>query len=412
MRILHILDHSIPLHSGYSFRTCAIVDQQRSLGWDTFHITTPKHNESAGDTPLEEDVNGLHFYRTPRPQGTVAKLPVLGQWSLVHATVRRLNQIVPAIKPDILHAHSPALNGAAALDVARRFGIPVVYEVRAFWEDAAIDHGNSRKGGARYRVTRALETRVLRRVDAITTICEGLRTEMLDRGISPGKITVVPNAVDADRFTIEDSSSAALASELGLNNAEVLGFVGSFYTYEGLPLLIEAMPEIIAHKPNVRVLLVGGGPDKERIQQRVAALSLQKFVVFTGRVPHESIHQYYDLVDICVYPRYATRLTDLVTPLKPLEAMAQGRLVVASDVGGHRELIRHGETGALFRAGDASSLANTVIALLNARETWPAYRDAARAFVENERNWRTGASRYEPIYRSLLDESSQRRRTA
>ncbi len=412
MRILHILDHSLPLQSGYSFRTCAIVEQQRSFGWETFHITTPKHNESAGDTPLEENVNGLHFYRTPIPQGTVAKLPVLGQWALVRATVRRLNQIVPAIRPDVLHAHSPALNGEAALDVARRFGIPVVYEVRAFWEDAAIDHGNSRKGGARYRVTRALETRVLQRADALTTICEGLRAEMINRGISPGKITVVPNAVDSDRFAIENAPSAALALELGLDSAEVLGYIGSFYTYEGLPLLIEAMPEIIARKPNIRVLLVGGGPDKHRIQQRVAALSLQKYVVFTGRVPHDRIHKYYDLVDLCIYPRYATRLTDLVTPLKPLEAMAQGKLVVASDVGGHRELIRHGETGALFRAGDASSLANTVIAILNARQTWPAYREAARKFVENERNWRTVASRYEPIYRSLLGEGSRQRRTA
>ncbi len=412
MRILHILDHSIPLHSGYSFRTRAILEQQRALGWETFHVTTPKHNESAGDTASEEDHDGLHFYRTAVPQGGVARLPVLGQWALVHATARRLHQIIPLVQPDILHAHSPALNGEAALDAARRFGLPVVYEVRAFWEDAAVDHGNGREGGARYRLSRALETRVLQRANAVTTICEGLRNEIISRGIEPGKITVIANAVDGNSRSREKQPDAELMRELGLEDAEVLGFIGSFYAYEGLTLLIDALPEIVARRPNLRLLLVGGGPDKPRIQERVRALSLNKFVIFTGRVPHESVDAYYDLIDICVYPRFSMRLTDLVTPLKPLEAMARGNIVVASDVGGHRELVRHGETGLLFPAGDASGLASTVVDVLGERDRWPAYRDAARRFVEEERTWCSVVANYEPVYRSLLRAGSPRRRSA
>ena len=139
MHILHILDHSIPLHSGYTFRTRAILEQQRALGWNTSHITSIKHTVAKA---LEEDIDGLHFYRTPQPTGLMAKLPILNQLSVINTLATRLEEVARTIKPDILHAHSPALNGVAALRVARRLGIPLVYEIRAFWEDAAVDHGH------------------------------------------------------------------------------------------------------------------------------------------------------------------------------------------------------------------------------------------------------------------------------
>ncbi|MGF1529311.1 MAG: TIGR04063 family PEP-CTERM/XrtA system glycosyltransferase [Candidatus Competibacterales bacterium] len=394
MRVLHVLDHSLPLHSGYTFRTRAILRQQRAMGFETFHLTSPKQGPV---TAMVESIDGLTFHRS-RPTAPWGRIPGLDPLAVIEATAQRLDEVVAEVRPDLIHAHSPALNGAAALRVGRKHRLPVVYEVRAFWEDAAVDHGTCREDGIRYRLARQLETRVLRGATAITTICQGLKDDIQGRGIPGAKVTVVPNAVDLEAFNPKPADGA-LKAKLGLENAVVLGFIGSFYAYEGLDLLLETLPALTAQAPEVRVLLVGGGPQETALKARVAAdplLAAQ--VVFTGRVPHQQVQAYYDLVDIFVYPRRSMRLTEKVTPLKPLEAMAQHRLVVASDVGGHRELIRPGETGELFSAGDAKALAGAVLGLLAHPEQWPQRRAAGRAFVEGERNWPTVVARYRGVY--------------
>lgn len=398
MRILHILDHSIPLHSGYTFRSANILRQQRALGWHTAHVTGLKQGASA---QAEETVDGLHFYRTAVSGNPLFRLPGLDQWEVVRTLARRIEEVAAVEKPDILHAHSPALNGLAALRAGRTLGLPVVYECRAFWEDAAVDHGTSREGGLRYRLTRAMETRVFQRADAVTTICEGLRAEIASRGIAADKITVIPNAVDTDSFTFGAPAKAELQQELGLAGKTVLGFIGSFYAYEGIPLLLQALPALLCQHPELRLLLVGGGPQEAEIRETIAQLDLQDAVILPGRVPHQQVQDYYNLVDMFAYPRLPMRLTDLVTPLKPLEAMAQGRLVVASDVGGHKELVRHGNTGMLFAAGDADALAAAVNDLLARRDDWQAMRETGRAFVEQERTWAASVARYRAVYGSL-----------
>jgi len=399
MKILHILDHSIPLHSGYTFRTRAILEQQRKLGWETAHVTSIKHIAESED---EETVNGLHFYRTRPSKGLLSKLPIINQYDVVSSLARRLDQVIEKEKPDILHAHSPSLNGLAALRAGKKHGIPVVYECRAFWEDAAVDHGTSTKGGLRYRVTRALETSVFRRADAVTTICEGLKGDISERGIADEKITVIPNAVDIDRFTMAGEKNHDLATELGLSGKTVLGFIGSFYAYEGLTLIVNALPQILTQAPDVRLLLVGGGPQETKLKQLVNELKLNDAIRFTGRVPHDQVDDYYNLVDILVYPRLRMRLTDLVTPLKPLEAMAQGKLVLASDVGGHKELIRHGENGVLFAADSSDELAKATVEMLATRDNWPALRSNGRQFVDQERNWQKSVSNYKKVYQKLV----------
>lgn len=395
LRILHVLDHSIPLHSGYTFRTRAILRQQRALGWQTFHLTGPK--QGAGEVGSEH-VDGLDFYRTPPARGFKASLPVLRQLAVIDALAARLLELARELRPDILHAHSPALNAIAALRVGRRLDIPVVYEIRAFWEDAAVDHGSSSEGGLRYRATRAMETHAVRRVDAITTICEGLRADIAARGIAPSKVTVIPNAVDITDFSTGGARDPALAAGLGLDGKTVLGFIGSFYAYEGLHILLEALPAIIARRPATCLLLVGGGAQEAALRSQAEALGVAAHVVFTGRVPHDQVQRYYDLTDILIYPRVRMRLTELVTPLKPLEAMAQGRLLVASDVGGHRELIADGETGVLFAAGDPQALTEQVLALLAAPQRWEALRNGGRRFVEQERSWGASVARYRAVY--------------
>lgn len=394
MHILHILDHSIPLQSGYTFRTRNILRQQRALGWQTSHLTGPKQT---GCTLEREEVDGLLFHRTPATAAGGGWLPE--PLAVIAALGRRLDQVIEELRPDLLHAHSPALDGIAALRAGRRHRLPVVYECRAFWEDAAVDHGTSREWGARYRLTRLMESWVFRRADAITTICAGLRDEIIGRGIAAGKITVIPNAVDLAQFGSADEPDAALQAQLGLTGQRVLGFVGSFYGYEGLDLAVAALARI--GDPAVKLLLVGGGPQEQALRAQVERLGLGQRVIFTGRVPHQEVNRYYSLIDLLLYPRHSMRLTDLVTPLKPLEAMAQQKLLLASDVGGHRELIEDGRTGWLFPAGDPAALARRAEQILAQPDEWPKIRAAGRAFVEQERNWPASVARYRDLYARL-----------
>ncbi len=400
MKILHIFDHSIPLHSGYTFRSRSILREQQKLGWQTFHITSPK--QGSVNCP-SETVDGLLFYRSNGLSGWQKKLPVLNQWLVIHNLKKRLKEVVQEVKPDILHAHSPALNGIAAISIGRQFNIPVVYEIRAFWEDAAVDHGTSKEHGWRYKLTRALESHVVKQANAVTTICEGLKNDIIKRGVKPSKVTVIPNAVDIEKFSVSDKKDSELANRLALNNKLVIGFIGSFYAYEGLSLLLDAVPEILESINDTKVLLVGGGPEDQNLKDQAKRLGIEQHVVFTGRVSHDIVQDYYDLIDILVYPRLSMRLTELVTPLKPLEAMAQKKLFVASDVGGHKELIRHEVNGLLFNSGNITELAKTVVSLASQKDKWSLLKDNGRNFVETERNWKESISRYKSVYPSLVE---------
>jgi PEP-CTERM/exosortase A-associated glycosyltransferase len=395
MRILHVLDHGLPLHSGYAFRTRAIVKAQMALGWEVACLTGARH---AAPGPDPEIVDGITFYRTPRPKP--ARAP-LGEWREIRALSRRLDALVREWRPDQLHAHSPVLTALAALPVARRHKLPLVYEIRAFWEDASVGNGTGREGSARYRLTRLVETYAARRADAVAVICEGLRADLVRRGIDARKIVVSPNGVDMGLFGNPPAGDPVFARSLGLEGADTVGFIGSFYDYEGLDDLIAAMPTLVARRPKARLLLVGGGPMEAALKAQAAASPVADRIHFVGRVPHEEVERYYALIDILAYPRKAMRLTELVTPLKPLEAMAQRKLVVASDVGGHRELIEHGVTGTLYPAGDEAALADALAGLFERRGDWEERRDLARRFVERERNWSSNISRYVPVYQRL-----------
>ena len=411
MHILHVFDHSIPLHSGYTFRSRAIIREQRKLGWTTAHVTSPKHNQArpaqADQMAAFEEIDGLGFYRCEPVPRRLGQLPVLNQLFVMKDLEKRLEEVIVREKPDLIQVHSPALNAIPAIRAGHRAGIPVVYEIRAFWEDAAVSHGTSPEGGMRYRLTRALETRAVRQADAVTCICQGLRDDLVARGIPRDKITIIPNAVDIENFEPISARDAALAAELGLYDKPVVGFIGSFYAYEGLDLLLDAVPLVLDGLPDLQVLLVGGGPVEQQVREQVQRLGIGDRVHFTGRVPHDQVSRYYSLVDISVYARHPMRITELVTPLKPLEAMAQKSLFLASDVGGHKELIHDGENGVLFRAGDVHDLAEKLRGMFARRERWGALREAGRHYVECERNWANSIANYRPLYERLAGSRSK-----
>lgn len=402
-RVLHVLDHSLPLHSGYTFRTRAILKAQQAQGIEVRAITGQRHRlpdgPLAADDGAPEQIDGLEFHRTP---GEAEGIVGLREWREVVALASRIEAVARAWRPDVLHAHSPALCGLAAVRAGRRLGIPVVYEIRAFWEDAAVGNGTGREGSPRYWLTRQLENRVVAGADAVVTICRGLLEDLAARGVARDRLSIMPNGVDLTVFGQAQPRDPALAEALGLGDGPVIGFLGSFYPYEGLDDLIAAMPAIVAAVPGARLLLVGGGPAGDALRAQAEASSVADAIRFVGRVPHAEVHRYYALADVVCYPRKAMRLTDLVTPLKPLEAMAQGKLVAASDVGGHRELIEDGVTGTLFPADDPAGLAQAMIALLRDRGAWPERRAVARRFVEREHDWAGNVRRYQAVYQKVI----------
>ena len=395
-RVLHVLDHSLPLHSGYTFRTRAILTAQQAAGLEVRAITGLRH---VHEGPSPERIDGLTFHRTRGEAGGPA---IYREWREVNALSHAIDALARQWRPDVIHAHSPALCGVAAMRAAKRLGVPFVYEIRAFWEDAAVENGTGSEGSLKYRLTRSLENHVVAGADAVVTICEGLKQDLVKRRFDAGKISIVPNGVDLALFGDPPPRDDALAAELRIGTGPVIGFIGSFYDYEGIDDLIAAMPQIAAAHPGARLLLVGGGPMEAPLRRQAEASAAAAAIHFVGRVPHHEVERYYSLCDVMAYPRKRSRLTDLVTPLKPLEAMAQGKLVAASDVGGHRELVTDGETGVLFAADDPAACAAAIARLLADRAGWERLRAAGRAHVAERHDWARNVSRYLDIYQNRL----------
>lgn len=406
MKILHILDHSLPLHSGYTFRSQNIFREQRKMGFDPVILTSSKHEASwEGERLKKETIGGFDYYRTGPVEGSV--LPFMSERQLMSALRKRLMAVIEIEKPEILHAHSPVLNAFPTIKAGKKFNIPVVYEIRAFWEDAAVDHGTYKENSIKYRITRALETRACKKVDHVAILCNGLKQDLIKRGIPANKITPVFNGVNPDDFKPTPPDEEYM-KEWNLEGKKVIGFIGSFYRYEGLDLLIKAFARIADKYPDLTLLLVGGGEMEKELKSQAKILGLNSSVqgsmvhgpriLFPGRIPHERVPGVYSMIDILAYPRYPMRLTELVTPLKPLEAMAMGNALVASDVGGHHELIKHGETGLLFEAGNENALAETLDRLLADERVCSHLKQTGEKWVRMYHSWTITTEVYSDIY--------------
>lgn len=397
-RILHILDHSLPQQSGYASRSHAILTALAARGVGVEAITSPKHGDCATDC---EDIDSIRYWRTSGTDGIVTT-GVSDQVRTILRTRQRIRRYCRERGADLIHAHSPCLNGLAAMTQNR----PLIYEMRSSWEDAAVSSGTTSEGSLRYRLSRALETLVVRRAAAVTVICDGLKRELISRGIAEEKITVVPNALPADMLEPGDrAKSAAVRQSLGLQDHRVIGFFGSFFEWEGVESLIRAMPKIAAVVPDSRLLLAGSGRQESYLRELVNDYRLNDRVIFAGRIDPDDIREFYGAADVMAYPRISDRLTEMVTPLKPLEAMAQNTPVIASDVGGHRELIENDRTGFLYRAGDNDALAAQVIEVLGGGTAIADVTRAARQAVERDRRWSVVCQQYMPIYERLLGRS-------
>lgn len=392
--VLHALDHSLPEVSGYSVRSHHLLRAQRVCGIDAIGVA----RSSRVATRTEGNIDGVPYVWLPSPaRGPATPLAAAAR---ILSLARQLQREADRRRAALLHAHSPALNGAAAWWVARRRGLPFVYEMRALWELAAVERGVATAGALRQRAAHALETRLLRRAAAVVVISAGLRDEVLRRGVASTRIHQVPNGVDTEAFEPRPRD-ADLASRHGLGDGVVFGYLGFFFAYEGVDVLLRAFAAVSTALPGARLLLVGGGDEDAGLRRLAADVGVAGRVIFAGEVPRDDVRRWYSLCDVLVYPRRRSRLTDLVTPLKPLEAMAMGKPVVAADVGGLRELVRDGETGLLCAPDDVAALAACLADLGAAPTRREALGGNARRFVRAERDWSRLAPIYDGLYREL-----------
>lgn len=395
-RVLHLVTNALPeMQAGYTTRTQGIVRALRADGVDA--RVAPRVGFPVIDGHLRaralETVDGVPYHRT-LPLG----LPVdVAKIIAVDAEAR--GGLARALGAQVLHAHSNYLNARAALAERDRTGTPVVYEVRGMLEETWRSRGGD-PGADRYLLTRASETEAMRAADAVVVISEVLRAEVSSRGVPDDRIVVVPNAVD-DRFLLEPPDAASLRQELGFGPDDVvIGTISTLNDYEGIDLLVDAAAMLRADGRPIRVLVVGGGPAATSLQVRARAAGAG-LAVLTGRVPFAQVHRYHAAIDVFAVPRLDLPVTGLVPPLKPLEAMATGRPVVASDLAPLREIVQPGVTGELAAPGDAASLAGALATLVDdpARRAETGAR--ARQWATTERTWRRAAQEYRDLYHRL-----------
>lgn len=399
MRVLHVLDRSLPTVAGYTARSAAILEHQAALGLSPRALTGVREG---GGEPLT--VRGVEYLRTDPLDvlGFLDGAPLAREALEMLALGRRILELGAEGRFDVVHAHSPVLCGVPAHVAARRLGVPSVYEIRALWEDAAEQRGQGRRGSARYAAVRAVETRLCRRADAVVTICEGLRRDLVARGLPADRLFVVPNGVDAARFGPRPRD-LDLEARLGFQNKSVIAYIGTLFHFEGVAVLLSALSRLCDARDDVRGLIVGQGEASAELAQAIVARGLEGRVTMVGKASPEEVQRYYALADVLCYPRLRHRITELTTPLKPLEAMCMGKAVVGSDVGGIAELVRDGETGILFPAGDEEALSGTLARLVGDSDLRRRLGAEARARVIEERDWKKLATRYLDVYAAAAE---------
>ena len=422
---LEPIDNSILYHaaqsmphstSGYSIRTHGLVSAIRKSGWyaevHLRHGYPLDRTDFRGDEVLpREEIDGTPYRFYPDSENQSANIinytEVFNFSQLEEyqgAAVRTLMNQAKETKPQILHSASNFVVGLAGAEAAKRLGIPSVYEIRGFWHLTQATKRIGYEASDHYNLSERLEFEAARNSDHVFTITHALRDILLENGIEPEKVSVLPNAVDPERFDIAPRD-AELEDELGYDGKVVIGYIGSFVEYEGLELLLEAAAQLKNELGDVfRVLMVGDGSVYEKLRRMTRFLALEEYITFTGRVPYSEVERYYSLIDIVPLPRLGFRVCELVSPLKPFEAMATGKVLIASDVAALAEIIDDGKTGLLHRKDDAGHLAERLKEAINDSDLREKIGSQAREWVCETHSWDVISSRVTEVYTRLLED--------
>jgi glycosyltransferase involved in cell wall biosynthesis len=400
--ILHVVTDALPSTSaGYTIRTQEIALAQRDAGMDP-HVTTRLGfpvTAGAIDGRATVTVDGVPYHRL-LPWVMPGRMD-----RLYRAHLRRAARLTARLRPAVLHAASNYANAVIALALRDAAGLPVVYEVRGFWEDTWLSRHTTTSADLtlsdRYVRTRALETYCMTEADLVVTLGEAMREEIIERGVPAENVVIVPNGVSEQFLQPLPDDGGRLRASLGLQPGEfVVGLVSSLVAHEGIGTLLDAVKLLGERGVAARALIVGDGPERGALQRQAAALGLD--AVFTGRVPSSRVRDYHALLDVFVVPRTPDRVCQLVTPLKPVEAMASGLPVVVSSVRALAEIIADRETGLLFAPLDAVELADRLEQLRASPDLRAKLGAAAREWVARDRTWAHNAVRYRAAYDGLL----------
>lgn len=403
--VLYMLHNALPHHSGgYATRTHGLLTELGRLGWDVDGVTRlgypfdmPKMADGP-DLPPRELVGEVDYHHLLTGRQIEKKNPM---FDYVARYTDALLPLARAERPAILHGASNHWNGLAAVKTGRLLGIPSVYEVRGLWEITRSSRDPEWGRSDQYRYIARMEADAARGATKVLAITQALKTELVERGVDEDKIVLVPNGVDTERFTPLPRDEE-LATQLGVAGKTVIGYVGTIVDYEGLDLLLEAVRNLRRTHDGFHVLIVGDGAALESLRAKAETTDLEDVVTFTGRVPHAEVERYYSLIDITPFPRLPLPVCEMVSPLKPFEAMAMGKAVVASDVAALAEIVSPGATGLLHEKGDAESLTGQLAKLLDDPSLMTDLGARSREWVVAERDWRSIASTIARTYSDLL----------
>nr|WP_299071513.1 glycosyltransferase family 4 protein [uncultured Allomuricauda sp.] len=398
MKVLHILYQSLPQISGSSIRSRDLLMSQKEIGLDVLAVTAPFQSFSS----VEEVIDGIRYLRTSinvRESISDKKKPlhirVLRIFQMLKFYVK-LKKIIQRENPNILHAHAMFFCGLPALYLGRKFKLPVVYEVRSLWMLNKSFGSNKGYKALIENLLFRVELYVMKRASLVIAINDNLKQELVDRGIEEAKISVIKNAVNTSLIN-------TLIQNLGSNKSRKEGFnfgyIGTLTSHEGIDMLIKTFADLNLEHPNCKLKIYGSGVEEENVSKLAKEY---KNVEFLGSIHPSNVPQAFESVDIIVNPRYKNKLTDSVTPLKPLEAMAYEKFFIGSDVGGIKELVEHGVHGYLFKAGNGSDLMDKMIKAMNLeKEEFDKIKRRAGTYVNTHKSWIANAHDYNKIYWNL-----------
>lgn len=404
-KVLHLLKIGMPQRqSGYSMRSMYTLTGQLDAGLDPVAVTALDFPRSIGidDVPDEETVGGVRYRHLLREQ-----IPDKEPWDeYLSAYATALAPVVAQEAPDLIHVHSGHRGTEAALvamAVGAALDVPVVYEVRGFFESLWTRDTAWAERAEVYERRRAAEAHCLRQAAAVVTLSESMKDDIVARDVDPAHVHVVPNGVDPSAF-VPVERDEALTERLGLTGRFVFGYVSNLDHFrEGQELLIDASLELRRRGVDATALVVGDGKRRELLEEHARERQAGDAVHFTGRIPHDEVSQYYAQLDVFVIPRVDERAARLVTPLKPYEAMALGVPLVVSDLPALQEITGDGDRGETFVTGDATSLADVLEGLAGSSERRAELSSRAREWVLGHRTWAHNDDRYARIYASVLD---------
>ncbi|PIB06974.1 glycosyltransferase WbuB [Streptomyces sp. HG99] len=399
-RVLHLVTNGLPFkQAGYTVRTQALAEAQRAAGLDPHVVTRIGFPVAQGvlDARPLQLLGGVPQHRL---------LPLwlpYGQDAALARNAELAGRLVERLRPAVLHAATDHGNGRVALALREAYGLPVVYEVRGFLEETWLTQAPGRgPDDETYRVRRALETYCMREADLVLTLGTAMKAEIVARGVPEERVLIVPNAVD-EAFLAPPPDGAPLRARLGIAPDElVVGTVSSLTPHEGIGTLLHAGAELRRRGVRLRLLIVGDGPERAALERLAARLGLRDGVaLFTGRVPHAQVRDFHAVLDVFAVPRTDERVCRLVTPLKPVEAMASGLPVAASDLAALRELVEQEVTGWLIPAESPDTWADALEVLLYSQKRRHEWGASARALVARDRTWKRVATTTHEAYRAL-----------